>query len=363
MLNSASSSALRPAISIVCPSYNHGRFVGAFIDSLVTQTDGSFEVIIIDDASTDDNLSVIRSCHDPRIRVVARDVNRGFCASLNEGIRLARAEVVAFIASDDLASPRYVERVLAAFAASPSAIAAYVELDRMGPGEDSLGEPCLLPATAGRLGLLRNSFLGHNQLPSPGMAVRREVALGLLLPEGTVQYSDWIFQNRILLMGDIVLIREQLVRYRVSPSSLSARTLGSAARDTLETRIMMDDFLKIQDMAFLRQVFPEEIKAYASLPAVHMPYILGRLARLSDIHEKRCWGYEVIMRHLSEPGMAESLRQHAGFTHKDLMGLAPTEAAAQTEEVRQLRRRLRHLRRWAFVLAGGLALALWVLFR
>ena len=352
-----------PLLSIVCPSYNHGHYVVSFIESLKAQGEPRWELIIIDDASTDDNLARIKTVADSRVRVITRGYNHGVTAGMNEGVRLARAEVVAFIASDDLARPRYVERVLAAFAASPSAIAAYVELDRMGPGEDSLGEPCLLPATAGRLGLLRNSFLGHNQLPSPGMAVRREVALGLLLPEGTVQYSDWIFQNRILLMGDIVLIREQLVRYRVSPSSLSARTLGSAARDTLETRIMMDDFMKIQDMAFLRQVFPEEIKAYASLPAVHMPYVLGRLALLSDIHEKRCWGYEVIMRHLSEPGMAESLRQHAGFTHKDLMGLAPTEAAAQTEEVRQLRRRLRHLRRWAFVLAGGLALALWVLFR
>jgi glycosyltransferase involved in cell wall biosynthesis len=352
-----------PLLSIVCPSYNHGHYVVSFIESLKAQGEPRWELIIIDDASTDDNLARIKTVTDSRVRVITRGYNHGVTAGMNEGVRLARAEVVAFIASDDLVRPRYVERVLAAFAASPSAIAAYVELDRMGPGEDSLGEPCLLPATADRLGLLRNSFLGHNQLPSPGMAVRREVALGLLLPEGAVQYSDWIFQNRILLMGDIILIREQLVRYRVSPSSLSARTLGSAARDTLETRIMMDDFMKIQDMAFLRQVFPEEIKAYASLPAVHMPYVLGRLALLSDIHEKRCWGYEVIMRHLSEPGMAESLRQHAGFTHKDLMGLAPTEAAAQTEEVRQLRRRLRHLRRWAFVLAGGLALALWVLFR
>jgi glycosyltransferase involved in cell wall biosynthesis len=350
-------------ISIVCASYNHGEQVAAFLDSLVTQTDGRFEVIVIDDASTDNNLAIIRSYDDSRIRVVARHVNRGFCASLNEGILLAKTDIVAFLASDDLAHPRYVERVLAAFANSPSAIAAYVELDRMGLDGVSLGEPCTLPSGVSRHELLRNSFLGQNLLPSPGMAIRREVARALLLPEGTVQYSDWMLQNRILMRGDVLMIKEPLVRYRVSPSSLSARSLGSIARDQLETRIMMDDFLKIQDMDFLRQVLPEEIKAYASLPAVHMPYVLGRLALLSDIHEKRCWGYEVIMRHLSEPGMAESLRQHAGFTHKDLMGLAPTEAAAQTEEVRQLRRRLRHLRRWAFVLAGGLALALWVLFR
>jgi hypothetical protein len=126
---------------------------------------------------------------------------------------------------------------------------------------------------------------------------------------------------------------------------------------------MMDDFLKIQDMDFLAQVFPVETKPYAGLPLRHLPYVLGRLALLSEIPEKRCWGYEIIMRHLSDPGVAESLHAHAGFTHKDLMAITPTENAARTEEVRQLSRRLRHLRRWALVLAGGLALALLALLR
>lgn len=350
-------------LSIVCPSYNHGRFISGFLDSLVAQTDGRFEVIVIDDASTDDNLTVIRKCRDPRIRVVARDVNRGFCSSLNEGVRLARADIVAFIASDDLAHPRYVERVLAAFSASASVIAAYVELDRMSPSGGSLGEPCRLPQESNRLALLRNSFLGHNQLPSPGMAVRRDVALGLLLPEGTVQYSDWILQNRILLRGDIALLRDQLVRYRVSPSSLSARSVGSIARDTLETRIMMEDFLTIRTMAFLGEVFPEEIAPYRALPDRHVPYVLGRLALLSEIPEKRCWGYETIMRHLSEPGMSESLQKTAGFTHKDLMVLVPTENAELVDESRRLRRRVRHLRRLAFVLGLGLLVALWLALR
>jgi glycosyltransferase involved in cell wall biosynthesis len=352
----------KPAISIVCSSFNHEKLIPAFLESLSRQTDGNFEAIIIDDASTDDNLSVVRSSRDPRIRVIAREANRGYCASLNEGIIEARADIVAFIATDDLLNPNYVERVVATFADNPLAIAAYVELDRMGPDGASLNMPCRLPVGHARGRVLRDSFLGQNQLPSPGMAIRRDFAMRLLLPEGTAQFSDWMLQNRILMNGDIVMLEEQLVRYRVSNTSLSAESCGRAARDSLETRIMMDDFLKIKDMAFLRKVFPEEIKPYASLPSAHMPYVLGRLALLSDIHEKRCWGYEIIMRHLSEPGMAESLRRHAGFTHKDLMGLVPTEAAARTEEIGQLHRRLRRLRRWAMVLAAGLALALWVLF-
>lgn len=352
-----------PAISIICPSYNHGSTVDAFLDSLFAQTVGCFEVIIIDDASTDNNLSALRARKDPRIRLVAREVNRGFCASLNEGIQLARGDIVAFLASDDLAHAHFVERILAAFSSSPTAVAVYVELDRMSPDGESLGRPGRLPVQAGRHELLRNSFLGHNQLPSPGMALRRDVALSLLLPEGSVQYSDWILQNRLLMRGEVVMLEEQLVRYRVSSTSLSARSVASIARDALETRIMMDDFLKIQDMDFLAQVFPVEMKPYAGLPLRHLPYVLGRLALLSEIPEKRCWGYEIIMRHLSDPGVAESLHAHAGFTHRDLMAITPTENAALVNEARTLRRSVRHLRRIATACALVALLALWLALR
>jgi hypothetical protein len=362
-MSNAAAGGLRPALSIVCPSYNHGGLIASFIDSLLLQTDARFEVIIIDDASSDNNLSVIKAYEDPRIRLVARRVNRGFCSSINEGILLARADCVAILASDDLAHPRYVERVIKAFEASPLAVAVYVELDRMSEDGTTLNNPCRLPVRSSRLEILRKSFLGENQFPCPGMAFRREVALGLLLPEGTVQYSDWMLQNRILMSGEIVMLEEQLVRYRVSNSSLSARSPASMARDLLETRIMMDDFLKIQDMGFLAQVFPVEMKSYACLPLRHLPYVLGRLALLSDIPEKRSWGYEIVMRHLSEPGVAESLQALTGFTHKDLMALAPTEVAARIEEIRMLRRRTRHLRRWVMALAFGLILALWALYK
>jgi hypothetical protein len=350
-----------PSLSIVCSCYNHGRYLSGFLEALAAQTDGRFEVIVIDDASTDDSLTLIQAAADPRIRIVARGVNRGYCASLNEGVQLARADVVAFLASDDLPHPQYVERVLASLKSAPTAIAAYVELDRISQDGISLGEPCRLPSTVARHEILRRSFLGQNQLPSPGMAIRRDFAKAWILPEGTVQYSDWMLQNRILMSGEIVMHEEQLVRYRVSATSLSARSPGSMARDLLETRIMMDDFLKIQDMDFLAQVFPVELQAYASLPLRHLPYVLGRLALLSDIPEKRAWGYEIIMRHISEPGVAESLQALAGFTHMDLMALAPTEAAGRIEEIRMLRRQTRHLRRWIAALGCGFALALWAL--
>jgi len=355
--------AVTPLVSVVCPSFNHGRHMPAFVQSILAQSEVRWELIIIDDCSTDDNVAQARKFADPRIRIIERAYNRGVAAGMNEGVALANAEIIAFLASDDLARPDYLKNVVAALMSDSAKVAAYVELDQIDEGGTPLGRRTSLPANLDRYRLLKASFLGQNPLPSPGMAVRRGVARSLRVPEGVVQFSDWLWHNQILLAGEVVLLGEPLIQYRVSPRSLSARSIGSMARDQLETRTMMDEFLGLKDMAFLRQVFPEETKPYASLPAVHIPYVLGRMALLSDIHEKRCWGYETIMRHLSEPSMAESLRRHAGFAQKDLMGLVPTEAAGRMDEIRRLRRRLRHLRRWIIVLAAGLTFALWAFLR
>jgi glycosyltransferase involved in cell wall biosynthesis len=330
---------------------------------MLAQTDARWELIIIDDASTDDNVAQIARFDDPRIQLIVRKHNRGVAAGMNEAVSLARAGIVAFIASDDLAQPEYVRRVVEAFTENPAVVAAYVSLERIDDLGVSLKHQSRLPADWNRRELLRKSFLGPNPLPSPGMAVRLEVARSIPIPEGVVQFSDWIWHNRILMQGDIVLLGEQLVRYRVSSSSLCYRSVGSLAREMLETRVMMDDFLEIKDMGFLAEVFPAEIAPYRLLPSRHLPYVLGRLALISDIPEKRCWGYETIMRHLSEPGVPESLQKHAGFTYKDLMALVPTEAASLAEDARRLRRRVRHLRRWLVALALALTVVLAILLR
>lgn len=277
-------------ISVVCPSYNHAKYVGGFLQSMLAQDDPRWELIIIDDCSTDDNVLQIKKITDPRIRVIVRTYNRGVAAGMTEGVALASAEIIAFMASDDLAHPKYISSLIASFQANPRAVAVYASLERIDEHGVRLSHQSRLPAAWSRHELLRNSFLGANQLPSPGMALTQEAARSLYLPEGVVQYSDWMWQNQILIRGEVVLLAEQLVRYRVSSTSLSYRTTRSLAREMLETRVMMDDFLAIKDMEFLAQVFPREIIPYRTLPPRHIPYVLGRLALLSDIPEKRCWG-------------------------------------------------------------------------
>jgi glycosyltransferase involved in cell wall biosynthesis len=95
-----------PFSSILIPIYNHERYIGAALDSVVAQTDPSWEAIVVDDGSTDGSASIIDAyaARDPRITVVHKP-NGGVASALNEGLRRARGEWVHWLSSDDMFKP------------------------------------------------------------------------------------------------------------------------------------------------------------------------------------------------------------------------------------------------------------------
>ncbi|MBR9825708.1 MAG: glycosyltransferase [Alphaproteobacteria bacterium] len=90
-----------PAISVVMPVYNVERFVRAAIDSVLNQSFEDFELLIIDDGGTDRSIDICREYVDPRVRIISQK-NRGLAGARNTGIRYARADIIAFLDSDDL---------------------------------------------------------------------------------------------------------------------------------------------------------------------------------------------------------------------------------------------------------------------
>jgi glycosyltransferase involved in cell wall biosynthesis len=102
-----------PTISVLMPVYNADRYLAVAVESVLAQTFGDFEFIIVDDGSTDGSLAVLRrfEADDPRVRVVSRE-NRGLVASLNQMIGLARGEFLARMDADDLCLPdRFLRQV------------------------------------------------------------------------------------------------------------------------------------------------------------------------------------------------------------------------------------------------------------
>jgi glycosyltransferase involved in cell wall biosynthesis len=95
-----------PKVSVLMPVYNGKRYLREAIDSILNQTFRDFELLIVDDGSTDGSPDIVSSYADPRIRLIANPTNQGLMVVLNQGNRLAQAEYIARMDCDDISLPQ-----------------------------------------------------------------------------------------------------------------------------------------------------------------------------------------------------------------------------------------------------------------
>lgn len=95
----------RPAITVLMPVYNGERYLTLAIESILHQTFSDFELLIVNDASTDATMRILSTIDDPRIRIVSNEKNCGLTASLNIGLQNARADLIARMDADDISHP------------------------------------------------------------------------------------------------------------------------------------------------------------------------------------------------------------------------------------------------------------------
>lgn len=109
-----------PYVSVVIPLFQTQRYIAQALASVLAQTFTNFEVLVIDDGSTDAGPAIARAVPDPRVRVITQQ-NRGLAGARNTGIAHARGEVIAFLDADDLWQPEKLERHAAHLQANPDA--------------------------------------------------------------------------------------------------------------------------------------------------------------------------------------------------------------------------------------------------
>ena len=104
-----------PQVSVIMPVYNGGRYLREAVDSILNQTFREFEFIIIDDGSTDDTWSVLTdyAAHDSQVRLIQNEANIGLTRSLNKGLAVSRAALIARQDADDISMPERLARQIA----------------------------------------------------------------------------------------------------------------------------------------------------------------------------------------------------------------------------------------------------------
>ena len=113
----------QPEISVIVPTYARRQALARAIDSVFTQDETNFELIVVDDCSIDDTRAYLKTVTDPRLRVIGATRNMGTAGARNLGLDAARADIVALLDDDDVYLPRRLSASLAAFAENPGLVA------------------------------------------------------------------------------------------------------------------------------------------------------------------------------------------------------------------------------------------------
>lgn len=206
-----------PRVSVVLPTRNRARTIGAAIDSVLNQDETDLELIVVDDGSTDATSEVVSERRDPRLRYAPQPVARGANAARNVGIALGRTPFIAFQDSDDVWLPGKLRRQLRLLD-DPEVVLVYTALERSGPA----GSTRVPPLAGAPSGWLRAQLLTGNFI-STQTAVIRRTALDAVggFDESLPRLQDWELWLRLAGVGPFAGIDEMLVRAEDSPDSIT----------------------------------------------------------------------------------------------------------------------------------------------
>lgn len=212
-------------VSIVMPSYNTGRFIAESIESVLAQTYTNWELLIVDDASTDNTdevverviLSVAQAKSKDlaeRIHYFKNDINRGAAYSRNRALREANGEWIAFLDSDDLWYPEKLEKQLAFMQENNYKFSgtARIQIDEDG---NSLNKYVRSPRHVGKFGMLLYCWPGcltvMYHVPTVG-----QVQIADLKKNN--DYAIWL---KVIKKCDFYAFNDPLAKYRVRKKSIS----------------------------------------------------------------------------------------------------------------------------------------------
>ena len=215
-----------PPVTVVIPAYNAARTVERALASVWRQNYPELEVIVIDDGSTDDTYLCVGTCHNPNLRLIRLDKNRGECGAMNVGIQEARGDYIAFLDADDEWLNNKLSKQIPIIDSHP-------EMSFISCGGEAIAPDGSVVAAFGldrpscSPGDFWRALRAKSQVAKPSVVARRAKLLELGGFDEALKISGdqdmWI---KLALSGEVGFIAEVLIRVHITADSLMMRYGG-----------------------------------------------------------------------------------------------------------------------------------------
>ena len=194
-------------VSIIMPSYNTAQYIAETIQSVINQTYQNWELIIVDDCSTDDTDIVVGRIKDPRIRYIKNEKNSGAAVSRNRALRAANGRWVAFLDSDDLWKPEKLERQIR-FMLKKKCYFSYTNYEEIDSDGNRMNVIVTGPKVITKTGMFNYCWPGCLTV----MYDRKKI--GLIQIEDIKKNNDYAMWLKICRKADCYLLDANLAQYR-----------------------------------------------------------------------------------------------------------------------------------------------------
>jgi glycosyltransferase involved in cell wall biosynthesis len=210
-----------PKVSVIIPTHNRAHVIRRALRSVLCQTYGNLEVIVVDDASTDDTVEVVQSVNDNRIIFLRQETRQGAAAARNVGIRAASGEFIAFQDSDDEWLNEKLEKQMAVLLHANNVVGVVYSGFLRFEGRSAK----YFPSTQIKIksGSILSVLLSGNFVTTQAVVVRKECLVKVgLFDEQFPRLQDWELFLRLAVLYEFVCIDEPLLIAFHSPQSITA---------------------------------------------------------------------------------------------------------------------------------------------
>lgn len=315
-----------PKVSVIMPAYNHAKFVGAAIESVLNQTYKDWELIVIDDHSTDATFDIAKSFDDKRIRSYRNDTNLGVQLTMKRCVELSDGAYITFLPSDDMFVSSKLEKQVPILDDDPTLGAVFsgtIPVDETGNilTKDHIYVRMFenIPTNADRFHWLRFFFLNGNCLCQTS-ALARYAFYDMYggYDRRLTQLGDWDFWIKILLTNGIHIVQDKLTFFRVhsDEANMSGDRPETYARGIWETVEVLRNYTRLAPEA-VAQVFSTPFE----LDEDDVPYIIASACLKVPSLPHNILGVQLLMKELADDTKAEYLAEKFGFTHKDFYNI------------------------------------------
>lgn len=316
-----------PKVSVLIASYNHEKYIGYAIQSVLGQTYQDFEIVIVDDGSKDNSVEVIRSFTDPRIRLICFEQNQGACTAAKRLLQEAKGEYIAILNSDDAFLPEKLAKQVDFLDKNDKygAVFSYAQIiDEAGEiftDENHFYSKIFVQENKSRHEWLRYFFYNGNCLCHPSIMIRSECYESVgFYDERYYQLPDFDFWIRLCLKYEIYIIPENLIEFRVreNEANASGDNYTTKIRCNNELVSVLERFLLIKSEKEFLDVFPDK-QELVNENGFDLEYAVASVCmsnRNSKMHV--AFGLQLLFRLLNNPNKRSKLMDIYNFSYQDL---------------------------------------------